>query len=423
MELMVAPKAILDKYKDVKGYYLSFQIGNSLIEGGKSFALDNSTSSPFFELINDTGLESLTGNKLLFVPVTSVLLATDLENVCKVDRSLIALLIDNKVELSDSNLLRIARFRQLGFKIAFRNIADIESLESFFPNTDYLFCGNDPMEIMSVLGKIQSSGHPIQAVVTNVDSKKTFDAISVFSVGMYEGDFYRDITIREDKPISPFKLNYLQLLNEVTQEDFEFDRFAQIVQRDTVLAVNFLKMVNSSSLVRNNKITSLKHAAALLGQKEIKKWATTAVTSALGQESPGEVIRVSMLRAKFCENLAPLFEMAILEDNLFLMGLFSVLDVILDMTMEKALHLVYVPEPIRDALLGKGNDFSKVYKFIKDYEQGDWTEVSRTALVNKIGIDKIATAYHDALVWYGRMVGMQISETDDLQDLVADIEG
>jgi EAL and modified HD-GYP domain-containing signal transduction protein len=227
---------------------------------------------------------------------------------------------------------------------------------------------------------------------------------------LLQGQFYKTTSIVRDSRVSPLKVNYIQMLNQVSQEDFELDKFAGVVQRDTALAVQFLKTVNSSH-ARGSNITSLRHAASLLGQKEIKKWVTTAVTTTLGQESPGEVTRLSMIRAKFCENLAPMFEMAIHKDNLFLMGLFSVLNVILETTIEQALQIVRVPEPVKTALLGGDNDFGNVYKFILLYEEGEWTEISRLALINNMKINSIYEAYKGALTWYSDLVNMSVGET------------
>lgn len=412
MELMVVPKPIFNKFKEVKGYYLSYQVGNALIQAGMPYSFENSTESPFFDFINEIGLEALTGNNLIFVPVTNVLLATDIEKACTVDISLVTLLLGSSVQLSEANLQRIARLKSLGFKVAFRHISEFKKLEAFFPYTDYIFCGNDTAEIMSALATVKMSRYPIKVIVSGVDTLKIFDRVASFDVELYRGGFYRETTkISEDNPISPLKINYLSILNQVNQDDFDLTQFAGTVQRDTALAIQFLRMVNSSTIA-GSKISSLKHAAAMLGQKEIKKWVTTAVTSSMGQESPGEITRLSMLRAKFCENLAGLFEMAILKDNLFLMGLFSVLDVVLDMTMEKALHLVYVPEEVGDALLGKDNNYAKVYQFVQLYEHGDWNEISRIALVGNLSISGIAAAYHDALAWYGQMVSLSMEGED-----------
>lgn len=415
-EFMVAPRPIFDKYKEVKGYYLSYQIGNALTEVGKSIIIENSTESPFFEFINKIGLTALTGDKMVFVPVTNVLLATQLELSCEIDPSLIVLLLGSKINLTEANLHNIARLKQVGFKIAFRHYKDLTVLSSFYPYTDYIFCGNDTSEIMQALAESKSSG-TFKIVASNIDSNSDFERAASFGVELFRGEFYKESTkVSEDNPVSPLKINCLQLLNQVNQDDFDLTKFASTVQKDTALALQFLQMVNSSS-VRSSKIASLKHAAALLGQKEIKKWVTTAVTASMGQDSPSEIVRLSMLRAKFCENLAGVFEMGVHTDNLFLLGLFSVLDVILDMTMQKALHLVYVPEKVASALSGSEGDFSKVYSFVKSYEEADWTEISRTALMDNISIASISNAYQDALLWYSRIISITVSDAELQEEL------
>ncbi|MCL1819772.1 MAG: HDOD domain-containing protein [Oscillospiraceae bacterium] len=412
MDLMVVPKPIFNKYKDVIGYYLAYQVGNALSNVGMSALLEHSTDSPFFEFINDIGIKTLTGGKMLFVPVTNVLLATSIEQTCEVDPSLIVLLLGGKIDLNEANLQSVARLKQHGFKIAFRHYKDINALKPFLPHIDFIICGNETGTVMSAIAEVRASNFPIKIIASEVDTISIFQRITSFGVELCRGDFYRETTkVSEDNPVSPLKINCLQLMNQVSQDDFDLAKFSKTVQRDTSLALQFLRMVNSSH-VRANKITSLKHAAAMLGQNEIRKWVTTAATTTMGQETPGEIVRLSMLRAKFCENLAKHFEMAIHMDNLFLMGLFSVLDVILDMTMEKALHLVSVPEQIALALMGGDNEFSKVYSFAQSYENADWTDVSRIALIDDISISDIAAAYHDALMWYGKMINMTMDEDE-----------
>ena len=409
MELMVAPLPIFDHYKEVRGYYFSYQVGNALIESGKSFLFEGRTSSPFFEFINEVGLTALTRGKMVFVPMTNVLLATNLEQACKVDPSFVVLLLGRKVHLSEENLRRVERLKGAGFKVAFWHFKDINRVKPFFPYTDYVFCGNDTREVMSTIKVIEESRYPIKVVASRIDTNSTFKRLTAFGVELFRGDFYKESTmVSENAPISPLKINCIRLLEQVSEDDFEYDKFAEAVQRDTALALKFLRMVNSST-VRENKIGSLKHAAAMLGQREIKKWVTTAVTHSMGQESPGEVVRLSLVRAKFCENLATLFGIKEDTDNLFLTGLFSVLDVILDMSMGRALEMVFVPDEVGEALKGVDNELGRVLQFVRSYERGDWTEVSRVALVSDIAITDIAGAYYDALTWYGRLVTTSMS--------------
>lgn len=413
MDFMVVPKPIFSDSKEVMGYYLSFQVGNALLEEGKMYSLDAGINTQFFDFVNKIGLDVLTFNKLIFIPVTDILLATDIENDCSIDHSMVVLILNKRNQLSQSNLERVAALKNSGFKIAFYSYPGIEAIEAFLPNTDYVFCTNDTEIMMSTVRYLKRHGHSTKLIATKVDTERAFDRVKAFGIRYFAGQFYKVPTISKDNRVSPLQINYIQLLNQVNQDDFEFDRFTKVVQRDTSLAIQFLRMVNSSH-VRTNKITSLRHAAALIGQNEIKRWITTAVASSLSQAKPGEITRISLLRAKFCENVAGLFEMGVHSENLFLMGLFSVLDVILEMPIEKALELVFVPESVKTALTVGNNDFGQVYNFIKSYEQGDWTEISRTALLRNMKIADIYKAYHETLIWYGRMINMTIDEDEAL---------
>jgi EAL and modified HD-GYP domain-containing signal transduction protein len=409
MDLLVTPKPIFHRSKEVYAYYLSFQIGNALLSEGTSLAFENEMHSPFFEFINQIGLEALTHSKQIFIPVTGVHLATDLEKICKVDHSLVTLLMSKKIELSAHNLERLTRFREMGFKTAFIKRDDYDAMSVFYPQLDYVFNNGDTNKISAIAGSIRKKFARTKIIARGIDNDTIFNRAVMSGAEFLQGKFYKTAVVIRDIRVSPMKVNYIQMLNQVSNEDFELDKFAVIVQRDTALAIQFLKMVNSSH-VRGSNITSLRHAAALLGQKEIKKWVTTAVTSTLGQESPSEVTRLSMIRAKFCENLSGLFEMAIHKDNLFLMGLFSVLNVILEMPIEQALKMVHVPEPIRVALLGGSNDFSQVYEFAMLYEEAEWTELSRIALMKNLSIPDIFRAYNDALKWYGDLVALSVGD-------------
>ena len=160
-------------------------------------------------------------------------------------------------------------------------------------------------------------------------------------------------------------------------------------------------MVNNMAI--NSEITSIRHATAMMGQKELKKWITTAVVGELCTDKPNEVTRLSLLRARFAENLAGVFGMALQSSELFLMGLFSVLDVILDMPMEEALAMVHVSKQVRDVLVERKGPLAKVYDFILRYENADWQEVSRQMILEDIDLDTLYNAYLQTLEWYRKL--------------------
>ena len=412
MDLMVTPKPIFDTAKDVMGYRLSFQIGNAIIEGASPHSLDSQYAhSPFFDFVNKIGLQALTMNKMVFIPVTDINLAMDLENSCDVDRSLVALSLNENNLVTDNNLRRIKHFKEIGFKIAIYNYLDIKKFTPFLPYTDYLFIEPDPAALVAVIKHIRSNGLQVELIAKRVASEKVYIQASAMNINYFEGMFYTLPTGSTDKQISPLQVNYMRLLNQVSQDDFDIGKFSAVVQRDPALAIHFLKMVNSS-FGRAGKINSLRHAATLIGQNEIKRWITTAVASSLSQESPSELTRLSLLRARFCENVSRLFEMATHKDNLFLMGLFSVLDAILDMPIDKALEMVIVPDKVHEALTKETGEYGEIFHFVKLYEQGEWMDISRTALIKNLTISDIFNTYYEALIWYGNMISIAIDEDE-----------
>lgn len=403
-EWMAVPKPVFDNSKEVSGYYLSYQLENALTGRVRELIYASDTYLPVFDFVNETGLDTLTLGNMLFVPITNALLAMDIESLCKAERSLIALLLDNKIELNDRNQALISRHRELGYKIAFYDV-DIQELEEFLDHTDYVFVNVKLDKVSLLVDKCRRHGAKIIAM--NVDSNNSFNVLRSNGIGLFEGSFYKIASDGKHNTVSPLQVNYFQLLNDLNSDEFDVDSFAKVISRDTYLAFNFLKMVNS---VKNwsAPIKNLRQAASLIGQKEIKRWITTSVASALSQDKPSEVTKISLVRAKFCENVAGLLEMGGQRDNLFLMGLFSVLDAVLDMPFEQALGFIALPDKVKDALLGKANDYKDVLDFVRMYERGEWTELSRIALIKEISISDIFDAYHEALIWYGNLMNMQV---------------
>ena len=127
------------------------------------------------------------------------------------------------------------------------------------------------------------------------------------------------------------------------------------------------------------------------------------ITKELCADRPNEISRLSLLRAKFAEWLAPSFGLAMKSSELFLMGLFSVLDIILNMTMEEALKKVNVSKEISDALVYHKGEFAMLYDFIVAYENADWQEVCRQLIVKEINVNTVYEAYKETLCWYKDM--------------------
>jgi len=416
MNLLIVPKPLFTDKMVVEGYFMAAQYGNAILESTKSNPLDRAMDSPYIDFMNEVGMDALTQNKSIFIPVTKIQLVTDLDRDIKGDFDKVVFLLDERVVADELVVERCKHFSNKGFKIAGYFQGKMEDLVPLKQCLDYIFLKVPLTRLVELSAAVQREFPKSTIVATDISEKPVFDQVVLTRharIDLYDGAFYKVHIPSNAKltALSPLKVNYIQLLNIVSQDDFDFQTFTRTVRQDTALAIQFMRLVNSASKARS-EVKNLNQAAAMLGQKEIKKWVSTAVSNALCVDSPSEITRLSLLRAKFCENLARHFEMAIAQENLFLMGLFSVLDVVLDISIEEAFKMVFVPPQIHSALVNQQGEYYSVLYFVQQYEMGQWKEVSRVALVRNISIDQIHFAYKEALIWYSELINMIVDQTD-----------
>jgi c-di-GMP-related signal transduction protein len=147
-----------------------------------------------------------------------------------------------------------------------------------------------------------------------------------------------------------------------------------------------LTYLNSVYFGLRHEVTSIGHALSLLGEKEIRKWAALAVMTHLGKDQPHELMRLSILRARFCESLAPKVNLATRESELFLMGLLSLMDTFLGRPLDELLDNIALSREIKKALLGQENAHRLVLDLVVNYEKGAWENIS--PIVSQLHLDE-----------------------------------
>ncbi len=397
---------LFDNSMNVPAYSIFAQRENLLANPGLlgTRSMDMASTVFGFEIVNNMGIDSLTEDGCVFVEVNSVSIFSNIEEACKATPSKVTLLADKSIPHEDRYVKRIIELKKAGFSFAIKGLAynQFDEYADILDLMDYILLDHKKMNI-NVAKSYFSSKYPgIKLVAVDVNSREEYESLTEKEgYALYEGEFFRVPVTAAGKEVTPLKANYIELLNIVNAPDFELTDAADVISRDTALVISLLQMVNRMS--RNSEITSVRHAAAMLGQKELKKWINTALTKELCADRPSEITRLSLLRAKFAENLAPVFEKAMFSGELFLMGLFSVLDIILDKPMEEALSMVQVSKEIHDTLVSRKGDFAPVLAFIEAYENASFQEVSRQMMLLQIDDDKVYEAYVGALSWFGNM--------------------
>jgi EAL and modified HD-GYP domain-containing signal transduction protein len=393
----------------VETYMFQYRKGNDLLSAAKDgIHFDGAMRSPLLEMMNVVGLDALTMGKPIFVPVSKYMLMTNLESVCRESPEKIIFLLEGEIKGDATNVNNIKRLREKGYRFGISKIDNIAAYINILKLCSFIFYDQRRFgeEGQIRLRSAVAERFPdIECVYTNIDSMEIFQSARTKYKGMYEGSFYRMPFTEGDNKVSPMQINMINLLNKVRAENFEFDAISKIIQRDPALTISLLRMVNTNKAGRKNEIKTINGAVVMLGQEEVRKWIIAAAANHLGSDKPNEITKLSLIRAKFAETLAIKFGLYADAQSLFLMGIFSVLDAMLEMPMEEALKLVLVSDDIREALVSRAGKYGDVYTFMIKYEAADWGGVSRMLIMHDLSTEDIYDAYVDALCWYRDMLG------------------
>ena len=407
--MMLTLIPFFDRNMSVSAYSLFTRKNNFLMNpsllGSRQF--DGAAYVDGLELIQELGTTTLSGGKPIFVSLNNISIFSSLESECKNTNHAPILLIDQTFPPVSMYTDRIRELREFGYHFAMRNLP-VHCYEDYAPilsQMDYILIDCQKIDAVKASFYFRKLYPDICICASNIPDMETFGKLSpAETISLFEGTFFRMPVTRGEHKVSPLKINYISLLNLIEEDDFDLTKAADIISQDTALIISLLRLANTRSF--NSEITSVRVAVSMLGQKDLTRWIQTTVIEKLCSDKPNELMRLSLLRAKFAENLAPVFGMAMRSQELFLTGLFSILDIILDCSKEEALSMVRVSGKIRAALLERTGSLAEVLHFIVKYESAEWQEVSRQLVLKNIEIPDVSHAWVSSLQWYAKLIAM-----------------
>lgn len=407
--MMLTLIPFFDRNMSVSAYSLFTRKNNFLMNpsllGSRQF--DGAAYVDGLELIQELGTTTLSGGKPIFVSLNNISIFSSLESECKNTNHAPILLIDQTFPPVSMYTDRIRELREFGYHFAIHNLP-VHCYEDYAPilsQMDYVLIDCQKIDAVKASFYFRKLYPDICICASNIPDMETFGKLSpAETISLFEGTFFRMPVTRGEHKVSPLKINYISLLNLMEEDDFDLTKAADIISQDTALIISLLRLANTRSF--NSEITSVRVAVSMLGQKDLTRWIQTTVIEKLCSDKPNELMRLSLLRAKFAENLAPVFGMAMRSQELFLTGLFSILDIILDCSMEEALSMVRVSGKIRTALLEHTGSLAEVLHFIVKYESAEWQEVSRQLVLKNIEIPDVSHAWVSSLQWYAKLIAM-----------------
>ena len=397
MDIFVARQPIFDKHQHVYGYELLYRSGTvNAYEGTDGNQASLSVIRNAFLML---GPQNLTGRKKAFINFTKDLLVSGIALSLPHDQTVVEILED--VQPDDPTLNACNELKKAGFTIALDDYTLSNHTQEEFLKLADIIKVDFKLTREEDRGKIVArfSGELKQFLAEKVESRQEFNAAVKKGYALFQGYFFSKPVIVSGKDIPTIKLNYVQMVNEVNHPELDFYALERVIKQDTSLCYTLLNYINSAYFGLRERITSIRHALVLLGEGEVRKWASLVLFTFIGDDNPPEVIVTSLIRARLSELIAPLAGLAGSASELFLMGMFSMLDVLVGRPLGDVLNAMRLSDDVKHALLGRGGKYKNVFDLVVNYQSGKWEQFLIGAKKLSVDETRVPALYLQAVEW------------------------
>ena len=395
-KIFLARQPIFDPQQKLFAYELLYRGSFDNVYGG------GDGTSATLSVLRDAFLmlgSQLIGSRKAFINFNTDLLRRKLPLVLNPKTTVIEILEDVEV---DEEIVQICReFKSAGYVIA---------LDDFTPRRETPGALLEMADIVKVDFRETSQaerrdivkapwGGRIEFLAEKVETPEEFAEARDDGYLYFQGYFFGKPVIVSAKNIPGGKINYVRMLSEINREEMDLPSLERIIKGDTYLSFALLNYINSAYFGLREGVGSIMQALALLGEREVRKWASLVIFTFIGEDKPSEVSVASLVRAKFCEDLATGAGLAGSASELFLTGMFSMLDVLIGRPLDEILDTIKVSRDIRVALTTGANRYGDLLNLALAYERAEWGEVDARA--EKLGLEKTAipSAYGRSIQW------------------------
>ena len=404
MEVFIGRQPIFNLHEQVVAYELLYRSKNK-----NEFPLVDSDAATVDVLVNSflsIGIEEVTKGKPCFVNFTDNLLKSRLADYLDPAQVVIEILED--VPINQQLVKRVMELKSLGFKIALDDfILDdrVEVYDELFAHIDFIkvdFLMSPLLERMEIENKVKENFPHITLLAEKVETRNQFEVAKHSGYELFQGYFFEQPQIIKATDIPTNTLQYFQILTLLKDDEPNIDLLAESIERDISLTYKLLQMINNSDKRSKSKVRSIKQAILLLGLAELRKWiyllAMREIEMNTDTDLFNELMRTSLFRAKVCEKLAKLSYQQNFSEY-FLIGMFSLIDCILQRPMSLILQKLPFPEEISETILGEKTEMTPYLDFSIALGKLDWNALEMLAPKFNLDIESMDLLYNEALEW------------------------
>ncbi len=390
-EIIISRQPILDKKLRSYGYHIFFK------------RADNQEVTPddLAQTFTEIDLERLIGNNIGFFEISREIADSQILNIFPSDKVSFTL---GKDWLKADVMHYIEKLKENDFSV---HLDYMHKKECFpiYNFVDYIFINvknfttlelEEIVDLLSIVRGLK--------VAKSIETKEQFQELTKIGFDLYEGNFFAKPKIIKEKTIDVSKTALLELYTKL--KDFEdLNSIEETFKKNPDLSIKLLKYVNSAAFSFRSRITSIKHALALLGQKELLKWTLLALYQS--DDFPTEqnpLMEMAAIRGKIMEILATKMDNFSKEEveESFLTGVLSLSDVAFNLDMETIIKELNLSQDIADALLERKGKIGKLLHIVENLEKIEETDLdSLKKIVSDMNLtlNDVLNAEMEAYFW------------------------
>lgn len=389
----VARQPILTKDEKVFGYELLFRDGvEDFFQSSDPEAASRSTLDTSMLM----GLDVLCDGRRAFINCTREMLLKDYVTLVPSNQTVVEIL--ETVPPDDLVMAACRRLKEAGYMIALDDFTINDPREPITEVADIIKVDLKCTTSEERAAIIKRYGPwRCRMLAEKVETREEFVAASKAGFVYFQGYFFRRPEVLAAHEVPANRINYVRMLQTVSKPELDPREIEDAIKSEASLCYRLLRYLNSAVFGFANEIHSVRHALAMLGEREVRRWVRLVVTLAAGQGKSTELVLSALVRARFCELLSPKIQHG--ESDLFLLGLLSIMDAILELPMAEVLERVPIDQETKALLLGGTGRLRPLYQLMLARESGDWQNTAELAKSLHLSDSEVAEAYWSAMQW------------------------
>lgn len=396
---IIGRQPVLDRSQQIIGYELLLRSKALPTVKAPDAALRRMQDEALIRCLVDLDVNRLLEDKLAFVGISPVMLESPL--LQRLPSKGVVLVVSPDQDKLEDNLLRCRELRGMGYQIALDDFEVKRGLGKFL--TLASFARVDVARFNAIeLGKLADHflDKPTpQLLAKNVETDDDFEACYKMQFHCFEGNYFARLRPSLPPRVDSDRIRVLELLNMVKNQE-EISKLEEGFKHDAMLSYKLLRYINAPVNGFQQQIRSIAHALVIIGYKQLYRWLTLLLfTSGKADPRSKALLQNALVRARMTELLGQGKLSPSEREGLFIVGIFSLLDVLLNVPMEQALEHLQLPAPVMAALARREGVYAPFLALSVACEEADQDAIIECASACGLDANEVNTAQVKALVW------------------------